>query len=289
MKSNKKRQWINNIAWVGSLFGLCLGMMLIVSCNDDDDDDDPLPPAGGKLRIMFEHHVSGQRMTFKDMKYVNAAGNPFEVSEIQWFISDVTLHKDGSFEVLEGDGTGDFVHYIDTDIPSTLTWEKEDTLQAGKYTGIAITFGLKGAKNLRNYFADPPESLMEWPAKFGGDYGGYHYMKLNGFWLDPQQTRKAFNFHLGVGPKEDNQENTLFVQNWFETMLPNSSFELVNDEIKEIVIVMNIENWFQDPNLYDFNEEGAAGIMDNQDAQQEAKENGNNVFSIGSIKSHAQQ
>ena len=287
MKSNKKGQCINNISRVGSLLGVCLAMMLIVSCNDDDDD--PLPPAGGKLMIRFEHHVSGQPVTFNDMKYVNAAGNPFEVTDIQWFISDITLHKaDGSSEVLEGDGTGDFVHYIDTGIPSTLTWEKEDTLQAGKYTGIAMTFGLKGPKNLRNYFTDPPESDMEWPAPLGGDQGGYHYMKLNGFWLDLQQKREAFNFHLGVGPKKDNQGNTLFVQNWFETMLPNSSFEMESDETKEIVIVMNIENWFHDPNLYDFNEVGA-GIMNNQDAQQLAKENGNNVFSIGSIKSHVQQ
>ncbi len=281
MRSSRKRWLIRWFFMTFSFMGLALALFLVVSCSDDDDD---IPePAGGKLVIKFEHRISGQQLALNDMRYVNAAGNPFEVTEIQWFVSDITLHKEnGSSRLL--DTSGDFVHYVDTNIPATLTWEKKDIISAGDYTGIAITFGIKGPKNTRNYFTDPPESLMEWPIHLGGENGGYHYMKLNGFWRDQEQNRTAFNFHLGVAPKKDNQGNTIFVQNWFETMLPDSSFDFADGETKEVVIVMNVENWFTNPHEYDFDEQGA-GIMNNQAAQQIAKENGNNVFSVGTIKS----
>ena len=40
---------------------------------------------------------------------------------------------------------------------------------------------------------------------------------------------------------------------------------------------MNINNWFSTPHVYDFNTYGSA-IMQNQEAQNILKENGNNVF-----------
>ena len=42
---------------------------------------------------------------------------------------------------------------------------------------------------------------------------------------------------------------------------------------------MNIDHWFCNPNLYDFNTYGSA-IMQNQEAQNKLKENGNDVFSV---------
>ena len=265
-----------------SCMALSLTASLIISCDDDDNG-----PTGGKLMIKFEHQVAGEPLVLKEMKYENEAGNPFEVTEIQWFISDVTLHKtDGSSLLLDYDD--DFVHYIDTNLPNTLEWEKKDNVPVGDYQGIAITFGIKGPKNLPDYFSDPPESLMEWPYHMGGDYGGYHYMKLNGFWRNLESVRGAFNFHLGVGPKKDDQGNTIFVQNWFEVMLPNSSFSLADRETKEITIVMNVENWFTNPHTYDINDYDE-GIMNNQDAQEISKMNGQqDVFSLGTIKKYVE-
>jgi hypothetical protein len=44
-------------------------------------------------------------------------------------------------------------------------------------------------------------------------------------------------------------------------------------------ITMNIEQWFKEPNLWDFNYWGG-DIMENQDAMYAAKENGYNVFTV---------
>lgn len=255
---------------------------LILSLLSNCGDDDPEPVAeAGNIIFKFEHEIDGEPIVFDDMKYTNAAGNHYEVSEIQWFISDITLNSNDGTSLLLDDT--EFAHYVDTDITDSWTWKKTDTIPAGNYSSITITFGLKGEKNIPLTFVNPPESDMIWPYPMGGDNGGYHYMKLNGFWMDPENVRQAFNFHMGVGKVVDG-DNVEFIQNWFEVELDNSSFTLANNETKEITIVMNVEEWFKNPNMYDHNEYGGR-IMDNQEAMHKGCENGEHgVFTIGLIQ-----
>ena len=64
------------------------------------------------------------------MKYVNAAGNPYEVNEVQYFISDVTLHRsDGTKKLIED---WKDIHYVEIDIPSTLEWAVYDDIPSGR-------------------------------------------------------------------------------------------------------------------------------------------------------------
>jgi len=217
------------------------------------------------------------------MIYTNAAGNKYEISEIQWFASDITLHRrDGDTLLLD---EGQFAHYIDTDLPETNTWIISESIPTGEYEGISFTFGIKGEKNKPYMFTDPPESDMIWPINLGGDQGGYHYMKLNGFFVNEEGVRQPFNFHLGVGQETDSQGNiTGFIQNWRLIELKKAAFEVEKNEKILVKIVMNVENWFRNPNLYDHNTHGGK-IMQNQEAMQAGVENGqSDVFTIGSIE-----
>jgi hypothetical protein len=214
------------------------------------------------------------------MRYVNSAGNQYEIYEIQWFVSDITLNKsDGTKILLEKEK---FAHYVDTNLPETFQWKVKDEIPNGDYSSISMTFGIKGEKNTPLMYPDFPESNMLWPMNLGGDQGGYHYMKLNGFWMNKDNQREPFNFHLGVGQERDEENNiTGFIQNWFEKELPNSMFKLT-DETKVINIRMNVEKWFESPHVYNHDETGGK-IMQNQAAMRMGVENGENVFSIGSI------
>ena len=238
----------------------------------------------GRLVFQFEHLVDGKPLITDTMTYVNTAGNKYEVTEIQWFVSDITLQpRDGKSLLLDSDS---FAHYIDTNIPETFTWRIADSIPSGYYESITMTFGIKGEKNKPYMFTDQPESDMLWPINLGGDNGGYHYMKLNGFWIDTLGARTPFNFHLGVGQEfDENNQIVGFVQNWFEVTLPNSSFEVKKNDQLTITIGMEINNWFQNPHIYNHNIYGAK-IMQNQDAMNMGKENGaKDVFSIKSIRS----
>ena len=216
------------------------------------------------------------------MMYTNAAGNNYEVNQVMYFISDVTLHNsDGTSKLID---EWKDINYVDIEIPSTLSWSVYDDIPAGSYNSISFTFGITEAKNITMMFVNPPEVNMMWPGVLGG---GYHYMMLNGKWRDTANVIQGFAFHMGIGQLyKSNVINTdsiyAFVQNYFNVNLPNSSFTIEKDKTREVEIVMNIESWFETPHIYDHNYWGG-GIMQTQPAMQMAKDNGVDVFTIGTI------
>lgn len=254
-------------------------MLSISSCKDDKDD---IEEPAGKIVLNFFHYCDGAPLVVDSACYTNEAGNIYEVNEIQYFISDVTLHKsDGSKLMLTKEID---IYYVDTDIPGTHKWQVYDPIPVGTYTGISFTFGINKEKNNSFMYVNPPEVNMVWPEFLGG---GYHYMKLNGKYSDPPYMR-PFNFHLGIGqiypPNSHNYDSIIaFVQNYFDVVLPNSGFTITEGQTLNIDLIMQIEEWFRDPNIWDHNVYGNY-TMENQDAMQAIKENGHNVFKVGTIK-----
>jgi len=246
--------------------------------------EDPVPPTEktGKIILHFKHHLNGQPVQFDTLFYINAAGNPYLVNEIQYFISDMTLYNSNGSEFIIDDWND--IHYVDTDIPTTHTWEVFDKIPEGTYDSISFIFGIPEEKNNSFMYVNPPESFMFWPEYLGG---GYHYLKLNGKWLEQGQQLQTtpFDFHLGRGQIYYSYPDSItgFISNDFNVSLPNSGFQLDSAQTVDINIFMNIENWFQGPNIYNHDEWGGY-IMQNQDAMQMVKENGWNVFSIEIIK-----
>ncbi len=249
----------------------------ITACDNDEPVDEP-QDLSGRITISFVHLLDGQPLTFDTLKYINEAGNPYMVNEIQYFISDVRLFKsDGSEKII--DDWKD-IHYIDTDLPETHSWEVYDKIELGTYDSISFTFGIAPEKNISFMYVNPPEKDMFWPEFLGG---GYHYMKLNGKWLPEGQTFQTtpFDFHLGRGQVYYSYPDSIigFIENQFNVSLPASGFDLNAGETKQIEFIMHVENWFKDPNIYDHDIYGGY-IMQNQEAMQMVKENGNNVFTV---------
>lgn len=251
---------------------------LVVSCNKNND---PTEEQSGRMSLYFTHtifipdYVGGISPVFFDtMMYQNAAGNPYLINEIQYFVSDVTLHMHDGSEILIDEWKD--IHYVDSDLPETWEWHVKDEIPAGYYDSISFTFGISEGKNQSLMFVNPPESNMFWPEFLGG---GYHYLKLNGKWKDTEELVRPFNFHMGIGQIYD-QEGTIvgYVQNYFKVNLHASSFNVNPDEDVAFTIVMHVDKWFEDPHVFDFNFWGG-DIMQKQDAMQVAKENGTNVFS----------
>lgn len=265
------------------LYLLVCMQLLITACKNKEDKKEITQAETGKIAFVFIHKNEGADLVKDTLCYINAAGNQYMVNEIQYFLSDFTLHKNGGYTKQINQAT--FCHYIDTNIPSTFTWNVTDSIGVGSYDSISFTFGLSTVRNKSNIFVNPPESFMFWPEKMGG---GYHYMKLNGKWKQNNGIFAPFNFHLGIGQTyTDSTLNmntiTAFVPNFFTVKLPASAFTITKDKTTTIEIVMNINSWFDTPNVYDFNYWGGS-IMQNQAAMSQAAQNGHDVFTIGSIR-----
>lgn len=239
---------------------LVLVAIIAVSCTK---------PAGhGDMIVNINYSVNGKPLITDSLCYRNEAGNEFMIIEIQWFISKMELQNEqGEWIALEPR-----VFYIDTNIPESQMINNT-SVPAGTYKSLRFVFGLDEEYNHTGLFSDPPESEMFWPDVLGG---GYHYMKLNGKYVNEEDLLAPLAIHLGIGQNADHSE---FYQNYFTVELP-INFTITENTDNQLDLTMVIDNWFRNPNLYDFNEFGSA-IMQNQAAQQLLKENGKDVFRIG--------
>ena len=237
---------------------LVFAVFMAVSCKK--------PVQSGDLTVNIDYSVNGKPLITDSLCYHNEAGNEFMITEIQWFISKMELQNEqGKWVELEPR-----IFYIDTNIPESQTL-RIASIPVGKYKTLRFTFGLDEAYNQTGLFSNPPESNMFWPEPLGG---GYHYMKLNGKYRNENEELAPLNIHLGIGQNTDQSE---FYHNYFNVELPISLTIAENTE-NQLNLFMIIDNWFRNPNLYDFDEFGSA-IMQNQTAQQLLKENGKDVFS----------
>jgi hypothetical protein len=240
----------------------------------------------GKIQFSFQHFYNGEAIVYDTLMYENQAGNKLMINEIQYFISDVTLMHENGTEVKIKDWID--IYYIDKDIPSTLVWNVYDRIPIGGYNAIRFVFGISASKNIPYMFVNPPERDMFWPYYLGGEQGGYHYLKLNGKWLSEQDNQvKPFNFHLGVGQVYAGNEIVVdsiigFVQNYFTVALQNCCMSVEENKTTMITLTMNVEEWFRNPHVFDFDDWGAY-IMQNQQAMQIGSENGHTVFTISNI------
>lgn len=248
-------------------------MFIVTSCGDNNAE--PENPSG-KLNLEFLHKINGQQIVYDSLMYINEAGNHYLVSEIQYFISDVTLYKnDGTTLLLDG---WEDIHYVDSDIDESHIYAFKDEIAIGEYKNLSFTFGINEEKNNTLMFVNPPESFMFWPENLGG---GYHYMKLNGKWINTLGQVSPYNFHLGIGQIYYHFPDSItgFVQNYFTVEMPELHFDINENETCDLLVVMNLENWFKSPNIYDHDQWGG-DIMQKQDAMQQAVENGHDVFSF---------
>ncbi|MBR4264575.1 MAG: hypothetical protein IKQ46_00795 [Bacteroidales bacterium] len=205
--------------------------------------------------IKFTFTCQGKPLELNSMQYTSAAGLKYQVSQVQYFVSDISVHHtDGTYKEYH-----DLVHYVDIEIKNTLTWNADIDLQNADY--ITFTFGLDSVQNRSYRFKNPPENAMFWPEYLGG---GYHYMKTNIMYLDSLGQYNAFNCHLGRGQiyNSDN-EPVSYIENSVKIRVPyhaNGSAQ----QPRYATINLDISKLFDKPNAAKFTD--YRGIMNNQTA-----------------------
>ncbi len=232
-----------------------------VCLNDTDGDgvcDDSF------LEIHFHHVIDGLEVVYSNdnIIYTNNAGNNYSVRRLLYVLSDIILFFDNGTEI----SLDEFI-FINTDDVQTLT--KTIYNLPALCSGISFRVGFSSENNIDNQYIDVENnfhSLMVWPNTNGVNpafQGGYHYMKLEGKYLDLESDEKFYNNH--TGPTNGND---------YSFSLSSFSFNPSNT----ISINMNINQWYNDP-IYDFNMFGS-GIMENIEAQENLYNNASDVFSV---------
>ncbi len=235
-------------------------------------DDGSCTYSSNSLFFLMKHSVDAQDILFDQMIYQNAAGNNYSLVTLKYYVSYFVLHSTAGSDVLI-----DVEQYCDIHDSSTLYFAANN-IPDGSYSGLSFVFGLDSTKNQTGYLPNTQvHNNMIWPDPMGG---GYHHMKLEGKYTDTAGQVSSYNIHLGKA-NEISGNDTILRNNMVAVNLPNSAFIISNNAI-EIVLEMNLNKWYTNPNVYDFNDFGQA-IMGNQTAQQRIKENGIDVFTVNQV------
>jgi hypothetical protein len=108
--------------------------------------------------------------------------------------------------------------------------------------------------------------------------GGYHYMQFDGKYTNTTVTDAPFNYHNiravnpGMTPTFPDQETFITVDLGAMTITDDVTIEVKS----------NISEWFKTPNTWDLNTLNQV-LMPNPNAQLLMNQNGQNVFSLGTV------
>lgn len=229
-------------------FILLIFCFVVSGCKKEEENE-------AALQISISHKVDSQPLQMNSMMYTCDAGYQYEVTKLNYYLSHFVFTKsDGSrYE-------SDTVLYVDA-APGNSNTLLLENFPPGNYTGVSFYLGLDSVRNITNGLPTTTENInMIWPDVMGG---GYHFMKLEGHYKDNNGTY-GFAIHLG--------KNSHLV-----LIHLNRSFGISANNPAQLNLTMNINEWFRNPEVYDFNADGNYS-MSNDTAMNKLSVNGSDIF-----------
>ena len=240
-----------------------------MSCSSDDNDDNI--PQNVMASFSFSHFWDNDEVTnadFNTIQFTNANGDMLSIERLRYLISDITFTQANGQTIVV-----DAYNLVDVTNNTDLIFSPNVEIPTGAYTNVSFRFGFDNEDNAENY-TDLNSASWNVPAMLGG---GYHYMQFDGKFINDTNAEQGFNYHAIRAV--DNPGNPTFPQDTFFTVDLGST--TITSDVT-FNVQMNIAEWFRDPitwNLNDFNQM----LMPNSTAQIMMYDNGQNVFSLGSI------
>ncbi|MDR2868449.1 MAG: hypothetical protein LBV46_02785, partial [Bacteroidales bacterium] len=187
------------------------------------------------LTIKLSFAFNGEELLFDGHEYVTAAGDHITFDEIKFFISELSLRETIKQEKTSPLYNGpDEVHYFDSQIASTLTWEVKKPFEVKHYDLITMMLGIAEERNITGMFTNPPEVNMAWPETLGG---GYHHLQINGKW-DNGGVITPFNIHTGkCAIRDEIGQFVRFINFDTPVRVPFPGYYYFRDDTREIHLV----------------------------------------------------
>lgn len=189
---------ITNVMKLKTFFSVLILSVFFSSCSKDNGDS----PSGNEMTDMsveFDNIVGGQNLFLNDVNYTNAAGEQFNISLLQYFISNIQLRKtDGTVYTLNQDSSYFLIR--ESDPASRYARFKAP---AGDYNQLTFVLGVDSLRSTmdvtkRTGALDPGGSMED--GMYWGWNSGYIFFKMEGISplapLDPSGQRK-FRYHIG--------------------------------------------------------------------------------------------
>lgn len=149
------------------------------------------------ITLNFENFVGDEQVVLKEKNYKNAAGEEFNISLLQYYVSNIKLtRKDGSEYVVPQEESYFLIRESRPETKKVVL----NNIPKGNYTGVSFVIGVDSAKSASDV------SQRKGCLDVGGDAedmywvwnSGYIFVKMEG--KSPQSSSKnnAFMYHIGL-------------------------------------------------------------------------------------------
>lgn len=178
-----------------------LATVLLFACEKNDNGEFG-PNDKGSITLEFDNVVGSQNLQLNGPQtYTNANGDQFNVTLLNYYISNIKLKKsDGTVFIVPQDSS----YFLVKESNKASQFLKINHVPAGDYTEVTFTVGVDSVRNTmdlakRTGSLDPAansgEDNMYWSWN-----SGYIFFKIEG--LSPQATadaagNKKFRYHIG--------------------------------------------------------------------------------------------
>ena len=245
---------------------IILVLFMFTSCNKDKDVSQV------QITFKFSHNWDGTAVSnanFNSIIYTNANGEDLSITKLRYLISKITFEK-SSGETFIVDG----YNLVDVTNNTNQSFTPITTIPDGDYSKVSFTFGFDNDDNYNENYTDLNSVSWNVPGILGG---GYHYMQLEGKFIDNTTTETGYAYHT-IRAVDNSGATQVFQDTFFEVDV--GAVNITNNATFNIE--MNISEWFKNPNTWDLNVLNQM-LMPNSSAQIMMYENGQNVFNLESV------
>lgn len=241
-------------------YWLLFAAVLIVSCKRDKKitpENNPVenPYSSAHFSVVIKSGVSS--IIWDSLSNINAAGNTYSIHNLNMYISNISMKRNDGYIY-----NSKCVFYIDPAQQSKNSLQL-DSIPKGNYIEISYLIGVDSVRNVDFGLGTTVDNLnMAWPTAMGG---GYHFIKIEGHYLNTSNTKKGYAIHLG---RNENlvkiKMNCSMVQQY-----PQHDYS----------ITFNVNEVFQTPYQYDLNLDNNYTMSDSV-AMSKIKKNIQDAFTI---------
>ncbi len=216
---------------VSIIVWLCISTLIFSACEDEKDEVPVVETksgitfsSAGSLSMQFNHYFKSEAFSFSPVKYVTLANDTIRITDLIYFVSNVTLTKsDGSTW-----NTNNF-HLLDASNSQPV---ELNNIPAGNYTSISFLLGVDSLNNHTLNHSEPaldPATGMSW-----GWNTGYIFYRMKGYY---SSLNKGFSYDLGGD------------QNLIKISFNLNDYKLSKNQVK-ITVKTDVNEFFENPNTY---------------------------------------
>lgn len=176
-----------------ALLVTALFLLGTLSCCKKDDDPQPTT---NDLTLHFEHEAPNGDHFALNTTYTNAAGNPYQISTLKYFVSNVKLTK--------ADGTvwsePDSYHLLSIVSGTGVTPDIDLTkVPVGDYTKVSYGIGVDSVANSRLDHAQQLGDLVQTSDMFWTWATGFKFLKVEGRQMTADAVKPVILVHTAQG------------------------------------------------------------------------------------------